>query len=282
MSHHAPHSHHAEVGKDGQPHGHHVMSALSLLAILLVLMGFTAFTVYSAKEWHLGILGNASLAILIATIKATLVCMFFMHLKYDNHFYTVAMLACVCLVILFLFFSMADLGSRHWVDPERATLLVPVPADKVGSARYKDPLTAQGRTVFIANCQRCHGARGQGVDHVGPPLIRKAEHGDSYVSAATVAAASDTELAALIRDGRAASDPKNHSGYAKPAKAGNPSLTDEQIMASVRFVRALGEVAHGHAATDAHAPAATPAAGHEPAGAPADAHAPAAAPPAKH
>lgn len=275
MSHDPSHPHYREVGKDGQPHGHHVMSALALLGILLVLMAFTAFTVYSAKEWHLGILGNASLAIFIATIKATLVCMFFMHLKYDNHFYTVAMLACVCLVILFLFFSMTDLGSRNWVEPERAKLLVPVPLDKVGAARYHDPLLAQGRTVYVANCARCHGAIGTGVAHVAPPLVQKAEHGDEYVSMPTIKAAGDAELATLIRDGRAATDPKNHSGYAKPAKAGNPGLTDEQIMAAVRFVRAMGEAGHGHAAPLPHAPAPTGGEPHE--ATPASAEKPAAA-----
>lgn len=258
--------HHAhEVGKDGQPHGHHVMSAGALLFILVVLMAFTGLTVYTALEWKLGILGNAALALVIATFKATLVCMYFMHLKYDNHFYTVIFLACVCLFVTFLLFSMADLGTRDWMEPERAKLLVAVPEDKVGKARFADPLVAQGRQVFAANCASCHGAMGTGVASLGTALIvpDPGHAAGSFIAAPRVKAMSDAKLLELIRAGRAPTDPQSHSGLSKPPLAGNPKLTDEQIAAAVRFVRALGEPPHhgpsgGHG-EDAHAP---PAAAH--------------------
>lgn len=237
---------HGDLGHDGQPHGHHIMSAGSLLAILLILLALTGLTVYTAKEWHLGLLGNASLAIAIATVKCTLVAMYFMHLRYDNHFYAVALIACVLAVVLFLYGTMKDLNTRSAIDPIRNRLLLPVPEDKVALARY-DAIGREGRTLFLANCASCHGSRAEGVPdpdafygdsrpRLGPSLIRSG----------FVRSNPDPVLAKFIIDGREKNDPASVWGISHAPKGGNPALTDEQALKIVAFIRAAVGAADTH------------------------------------
>ncbi len=58
-------------------------------------------------------------AMSIATVKAILVCMYFMGLKYDKALNTFAMLFCLFCVALFLGFSMIDLETRDRVETWR-------------------------------------------------------------------------------------------------------------------------------------------------------------------
>lgn len=249
--------------EDHQPHGHHVMSLRGLLLVLFALVAFTGLTVYTAKEWQLGLLGNASLAIVIATVKCTLVCMFFMHLRYDNHFYSVVLLSCLSLLVIFLFFSMVDLGTRDRVDPLRATLTVPIPQDMVGKARFGDPALAEGRSAYAANCAQCHGADGLGVKGLGSALVVAVK--DSRVSTPFMSGRSDLQLVEFIKKGRMAGDADSVMGMMMPPSGGNIALTDEQLLSIVKFTRALavgGDQGHETHGADSHeTPHAEP--GHE-------------------
>ncbi|MDI9637747.1 c-type cytochrome [Geitlerinema splendidum] len=243
----------AHVQADDQPHGHHVMSLRGLLLVLFALVALTALTVYTAKEWQLGLLGNASLAIVIATVKCTLVCMYFMHLRYDNHFYTVILLSCLSLLVIFLFFSMVDLGTRGSIDPMRARLGTPVPKDMVGVARFSDPALAEGRKLYAANCAQCHGPNGLGVNGLGSPLVVAAN--DARIPVPFMSGNSDVQLIEFIKQGRMPNDPNSVMGLAMPPYGGNVGLTDEQLLAIVKFTRALAVGGHGkesHGASEAH------------------------------
>jgi caa(3)-type oxidase subunit IV len=105
-------------------HEHHIISWQILLLILLILLGCTALTVgvYNLETWvenafgvHIPKWVNVFGAMSIASIKAVLVCAFFMQLKYDKALNTFAMLFCLLGVGLFLTFSMIDLNTRHYV-----------------------------------------------------------------------------------------------------------------------------------------------------------------------
>lgn len=105
-------------------HGHPVVGWRTQLAVLLILLFFTFTTVlfYNAEQWvesafqiHLPWWVNVVGAMSIATVKAVLVCMFFMQLKYDKALNTFAMLFCLFCVALFLTFSMIDLETRDRV-----------------------------------------------------------------------------------------------------------------------------------------------------------------------
>lgn len=97
-------SHH-DQDSSGEHMGH-VLPLGLLLKVFLALVGLTALTVYTGTMnlhgWDL------SIAILIATTKASLVCMFFMHLKYDKPFIGMIFLLSVLFVGLFLAFVVYD------------------------------------------------------------------------------------------------------------------------------------------------------------------------------
>lgn len=76
---------------------------------LLVLTGLTV----AAAQVDLGAL-NIWVALLIAGAKASLVAMFFMHLKYTNRFNTITFLAGIAFLVIFLAFTMVDTETRHW------------------------------------------------------------------------------------------------------------------------------------------------------------------------
>ncbi|MFK7884282.1 MAG: cytochrome C oxidase subunit IV family protein [Phycisphaerales bacterium] len=133
MSHAAPHDATSELGWNPEDphgtsthaHGHVVVGWKLQIGILAALMFFTALTVgfYNAEKWaeaafliHLPNWVNIVGAMSIASIKATLVCMYFMQLRYDKPLNTFALLFCLFAVGLFLFFSALDLSTRGWVN----------------------------------------------------------------------------------------------------------------------------------------------------------------------
>jgi cytochrome c oxidase subunit 4 len=60
---------------------------------------------------------NILIALLVATMKASLVAAFFMHLRYDKLFNTLAFLAAFLFLAIFIFLTYDDLGERARVDP---------------------------------------------------------------------------------------------------------------------------------------------------------------------
>lgn len=117
-------SNHDTTVHEEHAHGHPVVDWKLQLGVLGALLFFTFATVlfYNAENWveqafeiHLPGWVNVVGAMSIATVKAILVCMFFMGLKYDKALNTFAMLFCLFCVGLFLAFSMIDLESRDRV-----------------------------------------------------------------------------------------------------------------------------------------------------------------------
>jgi cytochrome c oxidase subunit 4 len=110
-------------------HHHHVTSWQLLLGILLALLFFTALTVFTAQgeQWVMDTFDvkiphwvNIAGALSIATVKAVLVCAYFMQLRYDKALNTLVMLFCLLGVGLFLMFTMIDLGNRDTITPFKA------------------------------------------------------------------------------------------------------------------------------------------------------------------
>jgi len=96
---------------DHDDHGiSHVASKKVLLTTISALLALTVLTV--AATWiDIGRAGNLTIAMVIATIKAILVGMFFMHLRYDKKFHTVAVATAVLFAILFVGFAVMDRGD---------------------------------------------------------------------------------------------------------------------------------------------------------------------------
>ena len=105
---------------------HHDDHGLAHTASMKVLLGtggsllfLTIITVLATKV-DFGASINLAIAMAIAVVKATLVVLFFMHLKYDKIFHSVIFVGAVATAALFVGFAMMDSGQyQHTViwDP---------------------------------------------------------------------------------------------------------------------------------------------------------------------
>src|SRR5271167_4005741 len=90
----------------------HIIPAKIYVVIWAILMVLTATTVFAATiELHVF---NIVLALLIATIKGTLVVLFFMHLRYSTKLTMVTVVAAVFFLIIMFSLSMTDYLTRGW------------------------------------------------------------------------------------------------------------------------------------------------------------------------
>jgi len=102
---------------DHDDHSHeisHTASVKVLLGTFGALMVLTFLTV-AATGVDFGSSMNLLIAMIVATVKATLVCMYFMHLKYDKAIYTVGLVTAVLFALLFVSFALMD-SSEYQVD----------------------------------------------------------------------------------------------------------------------------------------------------------------------
>ncbi len=90
---------------DAQAHVH-VMSPRVLLATWGALMILTVLTV-AATYVDLGGM-NLWLALLLATVKASIVALYFMHLRYDSPFHGLVLAAALLFVAVFIGIAMLD------------------------------------------------------------------------------------------------------------------------------------------------------------------------------
>lgn len=87
----------------------HVLPLSLLLKVFLALVGLTVVTVITGQMSLFGM--DLAIAMVIATCKASLVCLFFMHLKYDRPFHGMIFLFSVLFVGIFLAFLVLDTGE---------------------------------------------------------------------------------------------------------------------------------------------------------------------------
>lgn len=84
----------------------HIASARSLLAVFVALVVLTAVT-YLVSLQDFGEL-NLIVALAVAVVKATLVVLFFMHLRYDKPFNSLVFVGCLIFVALFIGLALMD------------------------------------------------------------------------------------------------------------------------------------------------------------------------------
>lgn len=94
-----PQTHGASVG--------HVVSARVLVGVWLVLIVLTVATV-SATRFDLGTSLNLWVALGIATVKASLVLLYFMHLRYDHPVNAMVFIFALFFVALFIVAALDD------------------------------------------------------------------------------------------------------------------------------------------------------------------------------
>lgn len=124
----------SDHGHDGHGDGHdfaHPMPVPMLLAVFVALTVLTIITVAQAS-FDFGSY-DVLIVMVIATIKATLVGAFFMHLAHDKPFNIIVFVGSFVFVALFLIFTMSDskLTSKDFIAVDDA---VPVSAPAVVAA----------------------------------------------------------------------------------------------------------------------------------------------------
>ena len=91
----------------------HISSVKLYVGIWLALMFFTVLTVFAATV-DLGVF-NPIVALAIASTKAVLVVLFFMHVKYAHEKLTkLVIVTAVFFFLILLALTMADYGTRLW------------------------------------------------------------------------------------------------------------------------------------------------------------------------
>jgi cytochrome c oxidase subunit 4 len=92
--------------------GHHVVSWRVYLAVFLALCAFTVLTVWVAGH-DFGAL-NTPIALAIAAAKATLVVLYFMHVRYASRLTTLMLATGLAFLALLMLLTASDYISRPW------------------------------------------------------------------------------------------------------------------------------------------------------------------------
>ncbi len=91
--------------------GHHVISVAMCVRLFVALLFLTVITVVASRI-DFGVF-NFTIAMLIASVKAMLVVMFFMGLKYDSNENRAIFFSSLIFVFIFIFLTGADLFFRR-------------------------------------------------------------------------------------------------------------------------------------------------------------------------
>lgn len=96
-------------------HGHEPLPLKIYFGVFAALIAMSFLTVYVASvnfgHW------NTAVAIAIATFKASLVALFFMHLWYDNKMNLLVLVVAVFFVVVLFFPIFLDVGTRGLSGP---------------------------------------------------------------------------------------------------------------------------------------------------------------------
>ena len=99
---------------------HHIVSPKTYFAIFGALMVFTAITVAVARLDLASIWGplNIVVALTVAVVKATLVILYFMHVRYSSRLTQVIVVAGIFWLVILLAMTLSDyLARRGWPTP---------------------------------------------------------------------------------------------------------------------------------------------------------------------
>ena len=102
-----------------------------------------------------------------------------------------------------------------------------------GSAEptYAPDDIAQGETLFASTCSACHGADAKGLPNLGKDLTTSEYVRDN----------DDDILLTLLKEGRPSGHELNTTGVDMPPKGGNPSLSDEDLLKIVAYMRSINQ-----------------------------------------
>jgi cytochrome c oxidase subunit 4 len=132
----ATHSHDDHGHGHGDGHGHgevhlgHVLPTKILAGVFGALLCLTVITVAAAQVDFGSKSLNLAIALLIATVKASMVVLYFMHIRYDRLFHGIMIVSGLLAAALFVGFTLVDRSQYEdsviW-NPEKPPAMAPRP-----------------------------------------------------------------------------------------------------------------------------------------------------------
>ncbi len=114
----------AQPGDPGYNPAHHeshvhVVPLSMLFGIFAALIVLTWATV-AVTSLDFGYTGNLVVAMVVATIKAALVALYFMHLRWDKPFHGIIVISSIAFVALFIIFALFDANDYQELIEQRS------------------------------------------------------------------------------------------------------------------------------------------------------------------
>ncbi|MDB4973774.1 MAG: Cytochrome c oxidase polypeptide [Myxococcaceae bacterium] len=151
-----PHEHDDHVAADGLVHVHVHPTAL-YVKVFVALVFLTLLTV-GLSRIHLGH-WNFFIAVVVATIKATLVASIFMHLKDDNRFNVLIFIGALIFMGVFFVYTMNDTQHRgQWDESYGTKYYAPTGEVAPGRGEYQ-------KIVLDVPAGGAHGEHGGEAHH---------------------------------------------------------------------------------------------------------------------
>jgi len=141
--------------------GHHLTPLGHYFKVIGVLFALTLITV-AASRINLGH-WNTPIAMFIAVVKAFLVMMIFMGLKWDSTENNLTIFSSLIFLAIFVWLTANDLFYRQKPEPvkvEKVAAAAGVDVDKL--IKPTPELVKRGEGIFKQNCAMCHGENGEG------------------------------------------------------------------------------------------------------------------------
>lgn len=132
-------------------HAHHILPLSTYFNVFTALIILTIITVW-ISFYHFGEF-NLLVAMIVAGVKASLVALFFMHLKYENKLLMIIFVSSVLFLAVFIIFTMFDTMTRGEVEIQKEKPINPNAAmyDSLNIGGEGDAGTATDSTVISAD-----------------------------------------------------------------------------------------------------------------------------------
>ena len=262
-------AHHTHEADDDEVHVHvhswklyaGILAALLALTVLTVAVSLVDLDalfalgrpVHGVGAWNLGV------ALVIAGMKASLVVLFFMHLKEDSRFNALFFVGSLLFVGVFFAYTMNDTATRGLtgdryngvqIDPdtgERApggiagpiegeSLEQGLATEPTGLAAYDGDYAAWGAALFTSSgCTACHAVEAGAATLVGPTLFGVAGT-EQPLSDGTVVLADE----AYLRSSMVEPSSQIVDGFTNAVMPSYASLSAEELRALVAYLTSIG------------------------------------------
>ena len=127
---HTAHDHaHGDAQHGALQMGHHHVSSTAMFTNVLLVLLFLTFITVAASRFDFGS-ANMLIAMAIASVKASLVIAFFMHVKWDTAINKIVFLSSFLFLSLLFVFTLADQATRR-IDHQLHTTRTPVQSEWV-------------------------------------------------------------------------------------------------------------------------------------------------------